>query len=144
MLTRDGIASMTADCHCPRRRNRVMIFVEIRIKGKDRLNMANNDTYGVEEHLASPDVSLGKHVRRRQRALGESLQSRRAIYLDQKFWIILRGVAAGERSAPDEIALLLQIKRAVESGIAFCPISESTFAELLKQEDSTTDSPQLS
>lgn len=100
--------------------------------------MTNSDPYGMKEHLASPDVSLGEHVRRRQRELGESLQSRRAIYLDQKFWIILRGVAAGERSAPDEVALLGQLKQAVESGIAFCPISESTFAELLKQEDSAT------
>lgn len=100
--------------------------------------MTNNNPYGIKEHLASPDISLGAHMRRRQRELGESLQSRRAIYLDQKFWIILRGVAAGERRAPDEVTLLQLLKQAVASGIAFCPISESTFAELVKQEDAAT------
>lgn len=100
--------------------------------------MTNNDSYGIETHLASPDISLGEHVRRRQRELGDSLQSRRVIYLDQKFWIILRGGAAGERSAPDEIALLALLKKEVASGTAFCPISQSTFAELLKQKDAAT------
>jgi hypothetical protein len=100
--------------------------------------MTNNDSYGIKAHLASPDVSLGEHVRRRQRELGDSLQSRRVIYLDQKFWIILRGAATGERSAPDDIALLALLKKEVASGTAFCPISESTFAELLKQKDAAT------
>lgn len=100
--------------------------------------MTNNDLYGIREHLASPDVSLGEHVQRRQHELGDALQSRRAIYLDQKFWIILRDVAAGERSAPDEIALLELLKEEVASGAAFCPISESTFVELFKQEDAAT------
>jgi hypothetical protein len=100
--------------------------------------MANKESYGIKEHLASPDVSLGEHVRFRQHELGESLQSRRAVYLDQKFWIILRDVAANKRSAPDEIALLVLLKEEVALGTVFCPISESTFAELLKQEDLAT------
>jgi hypothetical protein len=88
--------------------------------------------------LASPGISLGEHVRRRQRELGYTLQARRAIYLDQKFWIILRDVAVGERNASNEIALLALLKEEAASGKAFCPISESTFVELFKQEDAAT------
>ncbi|EPX94545.1 hypothetical protein C404_28100 [Ralstonia sp. AU12-08] len=88
--------------------------------------------------MESPDVSLGEHVRRRKRELGDALQARRAIYLDQKFWIILRDVAANRRTTPDEVALLALLKEQVASGIAFCPISESTFMELFKQEDAET------
>ena len=100
--------------------------------------MSSDDSYGISRHLASPDISLGEHVRRQQRELGDALQMRRAIYLDQKFWIILRDVAAGRRSTPDEIALLALLKEQVASGAAFCPISESTFTELFKQEDAAT------
>ncbi len=100
--------------------------------------MSSNDSYGISRHLASPEVSLGEHVRRQQRELGDALQLRRAIYLDQKFWIILREVAAGRRSTSDEIALLALLKEQVASGAAFCPISESTFTELFKQEDAAT------
>ncbi|WP_175699229.1 hypothetical protein [Burkholderia ambifaria] len=100
--------------------------------------MSSNDSYGISRHLASPDISLGEHVRRQQRKLGDALQLRRSIYLDQKFWIILRDVLAGRRSAPEEIALLALLKEQVASGTAFCPISESTFTELFKQEDSAT------
>lgn len=100
--------------------------------------MAYKDLYGIDKHLASPDVSLGEHVRCRQRELGDSLQSRRAVYLDQKFWIILRDVATNKRSAPDEMALLALLRQEVASGLIFCPISESTFVELLKQEGAAT------
>ncbi|HGL6719748.1 hypothetical protein NTJ56_10305 [Burkholderia contaminans] len=71
----------------------------------------------------------------KQRELGDALSGRRAVYLDQKFWIILRDVAACKRNNADEVELLVLLREKVASGRAFCPISDSTFAELFKQLD---------
>lgn len=89
----------------------------------------------LQAHLLSPEVSLDEHVHIRQIELARLLASRKAIYLDVKYWIILRDVIAGIRSQPDELELLKLLRKQVEEELVFCPISESTFAELYKQKD---------
>ncbi|NMG55403.1 hypothetical protein [Aromatoleum aromaticum] len=100
--------------------------------------MNSEDMAGIRRHLESPGVSLGEYVRRRQMALADELVPRQAVYLDQKFWIILRDVVAGTRTATDEVELLELLRERVASGRAFCPISESSFVELFKQRDTRT------
>lgn len=92
----------------------------------------------MQRHLALPDVTLETHVRRCHIALTEELRSRRVIYLDTKYWIILRDIVAGVRTADPEIELLGVLRGLVSSGKAFCPLSESTLAEVLKQSDERT------
>lgn len=92
----------------------------------------------LQRHLASPEVTLETHVRRCHAALAEQLRPRRVIYLDTKYWIILRDIVAGVRTADPEIELLGNLRKLVAVGKVFCPLSESTFAELLKQSDGQT------
>ena len=93
---------------------------------------------GLKDHIESPDISLNEHMRRRHYELADALKTRRAYYLDTKYWIIIRDVVAGIRSSDPEIALLNVLRSQVAAGEAFCPISESTFAELFKQRDPVT------
>jgi hypothetical protein len=81
------------------------------------------------------DVSLDAYVRARQVELAKSLRRRRAIYLDIKFWIILRDVVMGLGTAPAEQELLSLLREGVAEDSIFCPISDTTFAELLKKAD---------
>lgn len=92
----------------------------------------------LQHHLASPNVTLGAHVHSCHAGLAEELRPRRIIYLDTKYWIILRDVIAGVRAADPEIELLGVLRGLVSSGKAFCPLSESTFAEMLKQSNEQT------
>ncbi len=92
----------------------------------------------LQQHLASPDVTLEAHVRRCHAGLDEELRPRRIIYLDTKYWIILRDVVAGIRTAHPETELLDALRRLVSTGRAFCPLSDSTFMEMLKQRDERT------
>ena len=92
----------------------------------------------LQRHLASPDVTLGTHVRSCHAALAEELRFRRVIYLDTKYWIILRDVIAGIRMADQELELLRILRELVSAGKAFCPLSESSFAEMFKQSDERT------
>jgi hypothetical protein len=88
-------------------------------------------------HRAHPEISLDRHVKRRVVELGQSLEQRLAVYLDTKFWIILRDCAIGRNSDPAAQELLQQLRKLVQDGRVFCPISDSTFSEFLKNGDPT-------
>lgn len=82
--------------------------------------------------------SLDEYVRQRQFELARDLEHRKAVYLDVKYWIILRDVVAGRRDGSSEIQLLHSLRERVSNGQVFCPVSDSTFGELLKQSDPKT------
>lgn len=91
----------------------------------------------IDRHRVSPAVSLDRHTRSRLLELGAILAPRKAIYLDLCFWILLRdAMRTGESSAG--VRMLATLRSLVNSGIAFCPISDSTFLELFKQTDSAS------
>ena len=103
-------------------------------RGIDRNFVVN----AFDRHRASPHVPFMDHVQMSKIALATSLKSRKAIYLDTKYWVILRNAAIGATARVDGTALLLRLRDLVAGGHAFCPISESTFAELFKQTDPKT------
>jgi len=88
----------------------------------------------IAEHMLSPGVTIDEHVRRSQISLGQALAKRRAIYLDTKYWILLRTADRNSGSAK-AVELLGLLRKGVAAGILFCPVSESVFVELMKQSD---------
>jgi hypothetical protein len=88
----------------------------------------------IDTHLAHEHISIDRYTKQRVVELGRRLDGRTAIYLDTKFWIHLRNAAFGKGSDSEQ-ELLLELRAAVNNGIAFCPISDSIFLELLKQSD---------
>lgn len=88
----------------------------------------------VTEHLKTPQIGIDAHARRSQIALGQSLASKKAIYLDMRYWILLRKAAAGTGSQ-DTHELLRLLRKGVVGQRLFCPIGESVFIELMKQSD---------
>ena len=89
----------------------------------------------IAAHRANPEVPIDQHVERCVVALGRSLDVRTAIYLDTKFWIILRDCAAGTRTDAAALELLHRLRTLVADGKVFCPVSESHLFEFLKQDD---------
>src|SRR5690242_12800423 len=89
-------------------------------------------------HRAYPEVSLERHVNSRVVKLGRLLENRAMIYLDTKFWIVLRDCAAGRNDDPAARELLQRLRKLVQDGRALCPIGESTFCEFLKQDDANS------
>lgn len=92
----------------------------------------------IKDHLGSPEIGLDTYLRRRQIELASEHEHRHAIYLDLKYWITFRKAISGIETSSQAVALLELLRKQVRSGISFCPISESTFAELLKQGDLVT------
>ena len=88
----------------------------------------------IADHLREPDITIDQHVRHSQIILGQEIAGRNAIYLDMKFWILLR--EADRHAGTASTAKLLDyLRKGTAKGALFCPISESTFLELMKQAD---------
>jgi hypothetical protein len=93
-----------------------------------------NSTF--EHNQRTPEVSLEAHVRRTRVALGEAVTRKTVVYLDTNYWICLRQAAQGAPNADSAYATLLEwLRKAVAAGMLVCPISASTFLELMKQAD---------
>jgi len=86
----------------------------------------------IKKQIIARDVSIQQHVKNRTVELGQSLDNKYAIYLDTRYWIILRNGALQEGPAR---LLLRELQTCVSDGLAFCPLSDSTFSEILKQTD---------
>lgn len=98
----------------------------------------HGDVSRIDFHRGNPDVTLEMYMRQKRIQLGAAVASIQRIYLDQRFWLLLRDVSLG-RSQDNIISdLLTFIKSSVSKGRAICPISESVFIELLKQSDEST------
>ena len=77
-------------------------------------------------------------MKRRAIELGSSLSSFTKVYLDKRFWILLRDASIGRSTCSAVDSLLNSLRLAVQKGDLICPISGSIFFELLKQEDIKT------
>jgi hypothetical protein len=89
----------------------------------------------IAAHRKNPGVSLDQHVKHRVVELGKSLEQRAPVYLDTKFWIILRDSASGTRTDAPAFDLLQRLRRLVGNGTVFCPISDGAFSEFMKRGD---------
>jgi hypothetical protein len=92
----------------------------------------------IEEHSQYPDISIDRHVKSRVVELGQSLAGKHAIYLDVRYWLLLRNALLVNDNETPIGKLIGQLRDAVTSGKAFCPISESVFLELMKQSDQSS------
>jgi hypothetical protein len=92
----------------------------------------------IDRHLQYPEISTDTYVKRKIIALGISRSSLIKVYLDKRFWILLRDVYIGRSTRQDVRSLLDTLRVSVQKGFLLCPISDSIFLELLKQEDINT------
>lgn len=89
-------------------------------------------------HRTQKNISLEEYVRQKRIQLGTEVTKKYRIYLDLRFWILLREVELCKNQNQNLVQLLSQIKHLVDNGVAICPISESVFVELMKQSDQAT------
>lgn len=103
------------------------------------LNPSQQDvSKAIAHHLQHPGISIDTYVKRRAIELGSSLSSFTKVYLDKRFWILLRDASMGRSTCSAVHRLLNSLRLAVQKGDLICPISDSIFFELLKQEDIRT------
>ena len=79
------------------------------------------------------ESSIHHYLRAKHLELGRAIASRKKIYLDLRYWIIVRDTAAGIRTGASSRKLLYFLRRGVANGTLICPIGTSVFSELMKQ-----------
>jgi hypothetical protein len=94
------------------------------------------DTF--EKHRSEPSRTLEAYTRDVKLALGHEIGNCKKIYLDTKYWLLLRNAAMGRDRDTHLSELLLILRSGVQAGRIICPISEDIFVEVLSQSDPTT------
>ncbi|MCB1636473.1 MAG: hypothetical protein KDI51_17930 [Xanthomonadales bacterium] len=89
-------------------------------------------------HRQHPEISIDQYVKVNALELADSIQHVEKIYLDKRFWVLLRDAHMGRSKIQAATELLREIRSAVVGEKILCPISESVFLELLKQQDLET------
>ncbi|MEA1053415.1 hypothetical protein U5801_26950 [Lamprobacter modestohalophilus] len=89
-------------------------------------------------HRAHPEVTTDQYVHTQRIQLGREVCAKRKIYLDTKFWILLRDVLLRRNVQPELVELLSTLNHGVRAGTLLCPISATTFFEIYKQQDTET------
>ena len=94
--------------------------------------------FTIDKHLSEPGVNVNEYIRAQCIELGKQVNTRKIVYMDTKFWLILRDVSLGR--IENEIAKKLYetVIKSVESQLCIYPISEDIFLEVIKQEDPAT------
>lgn len=89
----------------------------------------------IKRHKENPATTYESYVNNKMKMLIRAISGRKSIYLDTKYWIILCDVSLGKISNPESIELLSILRHGVCNNTIFCPISESNFLEIMKQDD---------
>ena len=104
---------------------------------KERLiSMENINT--LNEHINNPELSVGRYIRSKCIALSKTVNSKKIVYFDTKFWLIIRDVALGRSESTIANQFYQAVISLAENELFIFPISQDVFIEILKQTDPTT------
>lgn len=87
----------------------------------------------IDKHINEPDVSVNEYIRSQCIELSQSVITQKIVYLDTKFWIIIRDVSLGRNSNPGAVAFHDLVLSLADSEKCIFPMSQDIFIEVLKQ-----------
>lgn len=100
------------------------------------INMEHINT--LNEHINNPELSVGRYIRSKCIALSKTINSKKVVYFDTKFWLIIRDVALGRSKSAVANKFYQSVLSLAEKELFIFPISEDVFIEILKQTDPET------
>lgn len=92
----------------------------------------------IERHRAQPAISLQEYYHSLQKKLVDGIVGKRRVYLDTKYWVILRDAAMARPKSPIHTEILELLRGLVHTGAAICPLSDTAYVETMQQNDSVT------
>jgi len=105
---------------------------------KDKFLSIPPEKITIDTHRQHPDISLERYVRSKSLSTADKVLARKAIYLDTRYWILLREVVLGRSTDTVLPKTLSQLRSLVAAGTVICPINADILSELLKQNDQMT------
>lgn len=94
------------------------------------------DTFDM--HRSQPEKSLDQYLTELRLELGNTIAGRLKVYLDTKYWLLLRNHRLGRIQDCSVARLSGLLQAGVQTGRLICPISTDVFLEIIKQTDPET------
>ncbi|NKI70263.1 hypothetical protein GN109_12620 [Collimonas pratensis] len=92
----------------------------------------------IERHRMQSDVSTQQYFHVLQNKLAGNITGKRRIYLDTKYWVLLRDAALGRPRAASHTEILILLRDLVSNGAVICPLSDAAYVESMQQTDKET------
>jgi len=89
----------------------------------------------LEYHRSQPRVTFAEHLSRLEEDLACEVLRKVRVYLDLRYWILLRDASLGTPQRDVHGQLLEALTNGVDKGDVICPITDSVFFELDRQGD---------
>ena len=105
---------------------------------KERLINTMDYTFTFDDHIQSPEISVNQYLRSKCLDLSKAVNAKKIVYLDTKFWLIVRDVALGRSTTDGSEDFYHEIVKLSSEGRFIFPISEEVFLEITKQTDPDT------
>lgn len=83
-------------------------------------------------------MQIDQYIKRRSLYLGASIEKKLKVYLDTKYWLLLRDAHIEKPRSPSHTKLLELLCKARQGGLVVCPCYLPTFLELARQSDPLT------
>ncbi len=104
----------------------------------DKLLIIPPEKITLDTHRQHPEISLEQYVRAKSLTTADKVLARKVIYLDTRYWILLRDVVLDRSSDTTLDKILSKLRCLVADGMVICPINADILTELLKQNDEAT------
>lgn len=91
-----------------------------------------------DDHANSPETSVGQYIRAKCVDLSQAVNSKKVVYFDTKFWLVVRDIVLGRSKSDLEQEFYKEIVRLAEDSRLIFPISQDVFLEVIKQSDPET------
>lgn len=92
----------------------------------------------MERHRTQPEISASRYFDVLREKLAHGIAGKRRIYLDTKYWILLRDAALGCPKKASHTEILALLRSLVSCGAAICPLSDAAYIESMQQTDANT------
>jgi len=91
-----------------------------------------------DKHRIETGKSLDGYLKECRLALGSAIACRHKVYLDTKYWLLLRNNRLGRLNDPVIAKVSALLHKGARDAKLICPISAEVFLEILKQTDPVT------
>ena len=98
--------------------------------------MKSIDTF--DKHRREPNKTLDSYVKEKRLILGQEIKNVKKVYLDTKFWLLLRDAYLMREQSQLHTELLSLLIHLVNIKSIICPISQDIIIEISKQSDNKT------
>ena len=92
----------------------------------------------LERHRNQAEISTAQYFRTLQKQLADQLAGKRRLYLDTKYWILLRDAVLGRARSSAHTQILDRLRTLVSNGRVVCPLSDAAYVEAMRQTDKET------